>query len=259
MFKRNRVAQLVAEFLGTGILTLVILSVQRSTIGVPYFVSMAAGLAIALLMVAFAYVSGANFNPAVTLGLWTVRKATTLQAVSYIIVQLLGAWLAYYTYTYFVNNSLQEVGGHYTARVMIAEAVGAFIFALGWSATVFNRFASAKTAATVGVAFMLGAVVAASASIGLINPAVAFGIRAWDPIGAMGWLTYVLGPVLGAVVGFNLYALVFAPANGLVRGAAVAAPAAPAARATTTTAKAPAKKKPAARKTTAKRTTTRKK
>lgn len=256
MFGRNRLAQLVAEFLGAGVLTLVVLSVQRSTIGIPYFVSLAAGLTIAVLMVAFGRASGAQFNPAITLGMWTVRRTRTLQAVSYIIAQMLGAWLAYATYKYFVNAPLQEVGGHYAARVMIAEAVGAFIFSIGWAAAVFHDFLSSKAAATVGAAFMLGAVVAASASIGLINPALAFGIRAWDPIGAMGWLTYALGPVLGAVVGFNLYALVFAPTNSLVAAGATAgatvAPA-PAARARSTAAKAPAKRKPAARKTTTRR------
>ena len=45
MFKRKRLAMLVAEFLGTGILTLVVLSVQRSQLGLAYFVAIAAGLA----------------------------------------------------------------------------------------------------------------------------------------------------------------------------------------------------------------------
>jgi hypothetical protein len=48
MFARNRIAILMAEFLGTGMLALVMLSVQHSTIGLPYFVALAAGLALAV-------------------------------------------------------------------------------------------------------------------------------------------------------------------------------------------------------------------
>ena len=81
MFGRRKIAALVAEFLGTGILTLLILSVQRSTIGVPYFVAIAAGLTVTVLTFALGKVSGAHLNPAVTLGMWTARQAATLTSV----------------------------------------------------------------------------------------------------------------------------------------------------------------------------------
>jgi len=205
MFGRNKIAMLLAEFLGTGVLTLVFLAVQRSTIGVPYFVALAAGLTVAALAMVFANVSGSHLNPAITLGLWTVRKVKTLAAATYIVAQLLGAWAAYGVYTYFVNNSLQTIGGHYSARVLIAEAVGAFIFAFMWAAISAQRLA----ASWVGVAFALGIIVAAVASVGFINPAVALGARAWNIWGSMGWGTYVLGPVIGSLVGFNLYQVFF--------------------------------------------------
>jgi hypothetical protein len=51
----------------------------------------------------------------------------------------------------------------------------------------------------------------------LLNPAVALGAQAWV------WGTYVLGPVVGALVGVNLYAYLFA--GGTRAKAAVAAPA----------------------------------
>lgn len=205
MFGRKKIAMLVAEFLGTGVLTLVVLAVQRSTIGVPYFVAIAAGLAVASLSLIFGSVSGAHFNPAITIGLWSARKVRTLPAISYVIVQCLGGWAAYGIYGYFVNNSLQKIGGHYTARVLIAEAVGALIFALVWAAVAAQRLA----ASTVGAGLTLGLIVASSASIGLLNPAVALGTRAWTIWGSLGWGTYVLGPIIGGVIGFNLYQLFF--------------------------------------------------
>ncbi len=204
MFGKRKVATLVAEFLGTGVLTLLILSVQRSTIGVPFFVAAAAGLTVVLMMFALGGVSGGYFNPAITVGLWTARKVSTLRAILFVAVQLLGGWAAYGLYKYFVNNTLQSVGGHYTTRIMLAEAFGAAIFAFGFAAAVYQRYSQAVTASFAGLAYMLGIVAASSASIGLLNPGVALGVRAWV------WGTYVAGPVIGAVVGVNLYDMLFA-------------------------------------------------
>jgi glycerol uptake facilitator-like aquaporin len=200
MFGRRKVATLVAEFLGTGVLTLLILSVQRSTIGVPFFVALAAGLTLTLMLFAVGSASGAQLNPAITIGMWTARKISTINAVLYVAVQLLGAWAAYYLYIYFVKYALQPVGGHFTGRILVAEAVGTGIFAFGWSAALYQRFSTAVTASVAGLSYMIGIIAASSAAIGLLNPAVALGV----------WGTYVLGPVLGAVIGVNLYGLLFA-------------------------------------------------
>ncbi len=240
MFGRNKIAMVVAEFLGTGILTLLVLSVQRSTIGVPFFVALAAGLTVILMVFALGNVSGAHLNPAVTLALWTVRKVSTLTGIVYVAVQLLGAWAAYYLYTYYVNSHLQPVGGHFTWRIFTAEAVGAGIFVFAWVAAVYQRLSAAVTASVAGLAYMLGIIAASSAAIGLLNPALALGVRAWV------WGTYVLAPVAGAIIGANVYTLFFAEEAavagmplGMGMGATAAQPA--------------AVKKPVARKSTTRR------
>ena len=220
MFGRRDIAAWVAEFLGTGALTLLILSVQRSTIGVPFFVATAAGLIVVLMSFAVGGISGGYFNPALTFGFWTARKLASIPALMYILVQFLGAWGAYYLYTYFVKTSLQPVGGHYTGRILVAEAVGTGLFSLGVASAVYQGFSRAVTASFAGLSLMLGIIAASSASIGLLNPAVALGVRAWV------WQTYVLGPVVGAVIGVNLYAWLFADAGKGTAKAAVAAPAA---------------------------------
>jgi glycerol uptake facilitator-like aquaporin len=222
MFGRRKIAMLVAEFLGTGVLTLVFLSVQRSTIGVPYFIALAAGLAVAMAVFVVGQNSGAHLNPAVTLAMWTARKVGTLTGALYVVVQLLGAWAAYGLYTYFVNSSFQPIGGHYTGRVLVAEAVGALVLGLGWAAAAYNVWLNGAKAAIVGVSYALGIIVAAAAGLGIVNPAVALGTRAWDVWGSMGWGTYVLGPVLGAVIAVNLYGLLFAPTEALATASAAA-------------------------------------
>lgn len=139
LLERRKIAMVLAEFLGTAILTAVILAVSRSNVGISYFVSLAAGLTIAAGMIMFASVSGAHFNPAITIGLWTARRIKALKAVVYVAAQLLGAGSAYLLYTYLVNSSLQNVG-EYNSRVLVAEALGAFVFSLGWAAVVYRKF-----------------------------------------------------------------------------------------------------------------------
>ena len=228
MFGKRKLATLVAELVGTGVLTLVILSVQRSTIGVPFFVAAAAGLTVALMSFAVARVSGGYFNPALTIGSWSARKVDTVTAIMYVVVQLAGAWAAYWLYTYFVNNSLQPIGGKSTGRILTAEIVGTAIFAYAWASAMYQKFTIGLAGATAGLALMVGIVAASSASLGLLNPAVALGVRAFTP-------AYVAGPIIGAVIGFQLYALLMAGSETKVAAKTAAAPVA--------AKKAPAKKK----------------
>jgi len=203
MIDKKNLATLLAEFLGTAVLTLVVLSVKNSAIGIPYFVAIAAGLTVGVAYVAAGDVTKIQMNPAVTLALWTVRKVKTIEGVLRIVFQLLGAFVALKVFGYFINTAVQNVAGHYSARVMIAEAVGGLIFTLAIGAAMYKKLDGINLGLVVGGAFALAIVVAASASNGLINPALALGVKSWS------WGTYVLGPVVGAVVGANLYMVLF--------------------------------------------------
>ncbi len=223
MFGRRQIATFVAEFLGTGVLTLLILSVQRTQLGIPLFVGLTAGLALMIMTFAVGPSSGAHLNPAITLGMWTARKTSTIRAILYIAVQLLGAFGAYWLYRYFTANNpavlqslKQQAGGHYNIRILISEAVGTGIFAFAWASAVYQRFTPAVSASVAGLAYTVGIVAAGSVSagltIGLLNPAVALGTHAWV------WGTYVLGPVIGAVIGVNLYGRLFAEPEIVLTG-----------------------------------------
>jgi aquaporin Z len=208
LFERKKIAMIMAEFLGTAILTAVVLAVAKSNLGVPYFVGLAAGLVLAMGTLVFGAISGAHFNPIVTIGMWTARQVKTLPALVYVAAQMLGGVAAYLLYTYLTNSSFDNVG-KYDPQVLVAEAAGAFVFALGWAAVVFHKLEAGKAAFVVGASFVVGVIIASAGSMGVLNPAVALGVRSWE------WGTYVLGPVLGAIIAFNLYALLFAPVNSL--------------------------------------------
>jgi hypothetical protein len=109
----------------------------------------------------------------------------------------------------------------------------------------------AVTASFAGLSYVVGIIAASSASIGLLNPAVSLGVRAWV------WGTYVLGPVVGALIAINLYDRLFAPValETAVAGAAATPAVANGTRSTSATAT--RAKRTTAKKTTAKRRTTR--
>lgn len=201
--KRN-IAALVAEALGTAILTGAILAVSRSAIGVPYFVALGVGLTMAMLVLLVGATSGAHVNPAVTVGLWTARKISTVRGLAYVAAQFVGAVAAYSLYNYLVPTGMQNIAGpDFQWPVLVAELVGAAIFTMGVAAAVFQNYEGGKRAATVGGSLAVGIIIAGIASNGIINPAAALGVDSWSK-------AYVIGPLIGGVIGVNLFALMFA-------------------------------------------------
>ena len=253
MFTKQKAAMLVAEFLGTGVLTYVLLAVGTSSIGIGYFIALAAGLAVLILTMTFSAVSGAIFNPALTLGLWTVRKLQTYQAILYILVQLLGGVAAYALLNYLTDNKLQIQDVKFDARTLVAETVGTAIFAMGFAAAVYQHADATAKAYVAGGAYAIGLLIATVMGAAYLNPAIALSAHTWD------WNTaYVLGPVLGAVIGVNLYNLLFVVSEPVVLGAdatAVAAKPVASSRVATKTTAARVRKTTA----TKKKTTTRRK
>ncbi|MDB5164207.1 MAG: major intrinsic protein [Candidatus Saccharibacteria bacterium] len=203
MFGRKKLAMIVAEFLGSAILTSVVLAVSKSAVGLPYFVAIAAGVTFGVLPLIIGGMSGAHINPVVTVGLWTVRKIQTLEAVVYIAAQFLGAVVALRLYVYLVDQSIKNTANkNFDWRVLVAEMVGTFIFTFGVASAIYQGMKGLRLAVTVGTSLFLGMVVAAVASNGLVNPALALGVQSWNK-------EYVIGPIVGALVGVNLYAILF--------------------------------------------------
>ena len=203
MFGRQKLAMVVAEFLGAGILTMSVYTIIART-SFPLFSGMAAGLTIAVLTMAVGVVSGAHFNPAITFGLWTIRKVPTARAIVYIAAQMLGGVAAWGLLKYFLGHSLTSIAGEFQWKIFVAEALGTAVFAFGFASAVLQKFENAKTAATVGIALTVGILVASLASNAILNPAVALGMQSWS------W-TYATAPLVGALIGMNLYNLLFVP------------------------------------------------
>ncbi len=155
MLTRKKAAMVLAEFLGTGFLTLAVLAVSKSSIGIPYFVAIAAGLVVATVTLTLGAISGAHLNPLITIGMWSVRRVKTVIGLVYIIAQLAGGIAAYFLFAYFVGQHWHNTGT-FEAKTLVAEAVGGFIFSLGFAAVVFQKLRGGVAAATIGMRLFEG-------------------------------------------------------------------------------------------------------
>lgn len=239
MVNRQKVAMLVAEFMGVMVLTTAVYAMVGRT-NFPLFGGLAAGITLGLLVHTIGASSGAQVNPAITLGLLSVRKISFVKAVLYIAAQMLAGFAAWKLINYFMGTDLKTIAGEKFAwKVLIAEAVGAFVFAFGVASAVYQKYEGTKLAFTVGASLTIGILIASLGSNGVLNPAVALGIQSWS------W-AYAVGPLVGAVFGMNVYALVFSDEITLKRPTlphrSVSAPAKVAsAKSTSAKKKAPAK------------------
>lgn len=203
---------LFAELLGTMVLTGAILATTGNAV--------VAGLAVVILVLVFGAVSGAHFNPAVTLALVSTKQISIWRGVSYIVAQFLGAMLALIVVTQFFATGTPITGPYGEPlevfkiaqsegkwELFMAEALGALIFGLGIAAAVLGKKEGFAQAFTVGGTLLLGLLTATLGSAAILNPAVALGVGAytsnmWTVLG------YALGPVVGLALGVWLYKLI---------------------------------------------------
>jgi len=235
---KRAIAELVGTFLlvffGTGaaIITLMISAGQEPAttfnIGIGVLgglgdwlaIGLAFGFAIMASIYALGSISGCHINPAVTIGLWAVKKFPSQDVLPYIIAQLIGASLASLTLVMALGMDAVTIGGlGATApfpgvgywQAIVVEAIGTFILVLTIMGVAVDRratpgFAGLAIGLTVaGVITTVGNITGAS-----LNPARTFGPYLGDMLlgGSNLWNyfpIYVVGPIVGAVVAALLY------------------------------------------------------
>lgn len=193
---------IVAECIGTFTLAFAVLA---SIWGVIPMVPtpVVAGLTLALFVLSVGKISGTHINPAVTIGLYSLKKIDSATAVSYLIAQLTGALLAMVVLSTFLEGELTaQVDAVADYKTFFAEFLGAFIFTFGIASAIHQKLEGINAALLIGGSLTLGIICASLGSNGVLNPAVA------TAISSLSW-SYVLGPILGSVIGMNVYAAAF--------------------------------------------------
>lgn len=235
-------AAYAAEFLGTLLLVFFITAVvslfvvpstpQQPTPFIDYSViGLVSFLVLFVLFQTLGAISGGHFNPAVTVAMTAIRQIKPPDALIYVVAQLAGALAgALLTKALLLDEgdpvnygatlvSTQFLEGDWFPG-MVAEALGAFFLVWAYVGVAVNPRAAREWAAlAIGGALGVGAMVIGPLTGAGFNPARSFGPALvsgeWDDF----FLTYVLGPLLGALVAALLYFYVFtAPAEKPPRG-----------------------------------------
>ncbi|MCX7996148.1 MAG: aquaporin [Patescibacteria group bacterium] len=192
------------EFIGTFFLVLVI-----TLSGNP----IAIGAVLVAMVYLGGYISGAHYNPAVTLAVYLRGKIDKQSALRYMVFQILGATSAsFVSYVITGDAVVPQPSGDITfVSIILVEAV--FTFAL---ASVFLHVAtSRKTAHNQYFGVAMGLVLVASAyaagplSGGVLNPAVAIGTMTVDlsniSVNFSNMVFYVVGSTLGGALAASVY------------------------------------------------------
>ena len=224
-------AKLGAEFLGTFWLVLAGVSLALfSSAGIPS--ALGFGLAFVTGAYALAHISGAHFNPAVTLGTAIAGKTPWRDVLPYIISQVVGGALA--TLAIFViikqHPNVKETRTAFAsvsnvwkdganpsfgfAAALIVEFIVAAVFLAVVLGSTDKRASKGFAPVAIGLAYALAIQIAAPITGGSVNPArsAATAIFATGAAAGQLWLFW-LAPLLGAAFAGFIYKAFQAPAG----------------------------------------------
>ena len=166
----------VAEFIGTFFLVLTVgCTVIPGTPGV--IAPLAIGGALMVMVFAGGHISGAHFNPAVTLAVFVRGRCDAKDVAPYWIAQLLAGLAAACVAVFLVGKSGTPMEITNVPVAFVAEFL--FTFALAYvvvnSATAKGTAGNSFYGLAIGMTVMVGAFSVGSLSGGAFNPAVAVG------------------------------------------------------------------------------------
>lgn len=208
------------ELLGTFLLAGTVIITQETPLYVMFAV-----VGIVLLGGA---ISGAHINPIVTISAWVTRRIGWVRMVGYLLAQIVGALLALVVLNAFIShvpavgsNALGATAptlfkaavlpkGHNWA-IFFSELLGAGILTFAAAHGLRQKLGKFNQAFTYGGGMLLALLFAYTtasyfSATAILNPALALSVQAlswnWAVLGI-----YVLGPIVGGLVGFYLHDL----------------------------------------------------
>ena len=172
-------------------------------------VAAAPGLVIAAMIYAVGSISGAHFNPAVSIGFWSVGRLPVGELGRYIGSQLVGALLASLFLYWLIPDARHDMGAHVpnlaAGRAVAIEVVLTFLLMfviLGVSGYLEPTAGQPNAGAGVAVGGFVALAIwfAGPTSGASMNPARSFApaLFAGDPLRHL-WI-FVVGPVGGALL-----------------------------------------------------------
>jgi len=214
----------MAEFLGTTGLLIVVVgsgimgeSLAQGNLGIALLAnSLATGAGLYALIQTFRSISGAHFNPAVSLVERLRRQLTTREFAGYTIAQVLGAILGVVVTHAMFDKSLLQLSQHDRSDVRFLFSEGIATFGLVTVIALSRRSHAESTPAAV--ALFITAAYWCTSSTSFANPAVTIARGLTDTFSGIHWNSvpgFIAFQLLGAVLAFKItYYLIRAQVGG---------------------------------------------
>ena len=195
------------ELIGTFFLVLTIGLVVIEP-GAGAFAPVAIGSVLMVMIYAGGHISGAHYNPAVTLAVWMRGRCSGADVPGYMISQFAGGIIAAFAVFLIKGDVPVEVGVISPIPSLLAE----FLFTFALCFVVLNVATSKNTAGNsyfglaIGFTVLVGAYAVGSVSGGAFNPAVAVGIIIMGLIDIASIWVFLIANFLGgiaAAIAFN--------------------------------------------------------
>jgi aquaporin Z len=227
--------RLAAEFLGTFWLVLggcgsAVLAAKfggdANPLGIGFVgVALAFGLTVLTGAYAFGHVSGAHFNPAVSIGLWAGGRFPAKDLLPYIVAQVLGGIVAAFILLQiakgnasflidgsqagaFASNGYGALspGGYTVAAAFLCEVVLTAVFLVVIMGATHGRAPAGFAPIAIGLALTLIHLISIPVTNTSVNPARSTAVALFAGSGAISqlWLFWV-APILGAAIGGLAY------------------------------------------------------
>jgi MIP family channel proteins len=211
---KNAPARLLAEFLGVFFLCIFGIGAITNDAGLTG-IALAHGIAIFVAISAFAHISGAHFNPAVTVALAATKRIAALDASAYIVAQLVGgaaaAAVANLAFGSFAGVPALGDGVEVSTGIIV-EAIATFILMIVIMGVAVDARGTFPIVAglPIGLAITGDIFWAGPATGAAMNPARWFGpaLVSGDMGNAVVW---IVGPIVGALLAVFAYDLVMKP------------------------------------------------
>ncbi len=167
---------------------------------------LAIGSVLMVMVYAGGHISGAHYNPAITLGVWIRGKCETKDVLPYMLFQMIGAALAAVLVRYVMPAGQPHPGSFPLLPELIAEFLFTFalVFVVLNTATSQDNAGNSFYGLAIGFTVLAGAFAVGAVTPAAFNPSVALGISmmgisAWSKIWVF-WVAELLGGSLAGVV-----------------------------------------------------------
>lgn len=206
---------LVAEFIGTFFLVFAgtgAIIVDAITHAVTHVgVSLTFGLVIAALVYALAHVSGAHFNPAVTIGFWTAGEFPGTRVPSYVAAQVAGA-IAASSILRLMFGTIASLGatlplGSVSTSFWLELCMTFLLVFVILGSAVHGRAVKNFAGIAIGSTIALDALFGGPISGASMNPARSLGPALVAGMWHSQWV-YVVAPIAGAILAVIGYKLI---------------------------------------------------